>query len=65
MPPIPPGFALAIVTVLAPKQPSRWDLLRKEWGWLTTPDERVLWAMLGAAALLAVWGAWAGWRQRG
>jgi hypothetical protein len=34
------------------------------WRWLATPDERVLWAILLAAALLAVLGAWVGWKKR-
>ena len=59
-----PQLALALALALAPKQPSGWDHVRKEWGWLTTPDERVLWSMLAAVALLAVWGVWAGWRRR-
>ncbi|PRP91885.1 hypothetical protein ENSA5_52270 [Enhygromyxa salina] len=49
---------LALVTALAPEA-DRWA----DWRWLGTPDERVLWAILAAAALLALWGAWAGWRQ--
>ena len=51
---------LALVHALAP---SRWDHIRQEWGWLTTPDERVLWAMLAAVAVMAIWGVWAGWRR--
>ena len=56
---------MLLVTVLASHrpQPSRWDRVRQEWGWLTTPDERVLWAMLAAVAVVAIWGAWAGWRR--
>ncbi|WP_153258327.1 hypothetical protein [Enhygromyxa salina] len=30
----------------------------ESWRWLATPDERVLWAILAGAALLAAWGAW-------
>jgi hypothetical protein len=31
---------------------------------LATSDERILLAIVAAAALLAVWGLWIGWRQR-
>ena len=31
------------------------------WKWLATPDERVLWTIVGAAALLALWGVVSGW----
>lgn len=57
---------MSFVTVLAP-EPTRWDRLRaqahEDWGWLATPDERVLWAILAAALILAAWGAWAGFRR--
>jgi hypothetical protein len=34
------------------------------WRWLATSDERILWSILAAAALLAVLGMWTGWRRR-
>ena len=45
---------------LAPA-PDRWAELR----WLATIDERVLWTTLAAALLMALWGAFVGWRSRG
>lgn len=34
------------------------------WRWLTTPDERVLWAMVAAAAAMLVWGGALAWLRR-
>ena len=54
---------LALVIVLAPTpKPTApadppTDPLAS-WRWLGTADERVLWAILGAAALLFIWGVW-------
>ena len=45
---------------LAPA-PDRWAELR----WLASVDERVLWTTVAAALLLALWGAFVGWRCRG
>jgi hypothetical protein len=33
--------------------------------WIAGIDERVLWATLAAALLMALWGAFIGWRRRG
>jgi LPXTG-motif cell wall-anchored protein len=46
--------------LLAAPPPDRWA----NWRWLATADERVLWATLAGAALLAVLGAWVGWKNR-
>ena len=52
-------LAAALVIALAPAAPSDpWASLR----WLASVDLRVLWASLAAAAVLAVWGLWLGWR---
>lgn len=36
----------------------------KPWEILASADARVLAAILGAAVLAALWGAWLGWRGR-
>ena len=41
--------------------PEAWEELR----WLASIDERVLWTTLAAALLMALWGAFVGWRSRG
>jgi hypothetical protein len=60
---MPTLLALVMVLARAPKSPGNrapwatWE----SWRWLGTADERVLWAILAGAALLAAWGAWVGW----
>ncbi|PRQ04443.1 hypothetical protein [Enhygromyxa salina] len=47
-------IVLAQASVAEPEPPPVWE----SWRWLGTADERVLWATLAAAALLAAWGGW-------
>lgn len=56
---------LALVMLLAPApDPADPADPWAAWRWLGTADERVLWAILAGTVVLAVWGAWTGWRRQ-